>query len=651
MCIFTVLSIKATQAQFYYPIQEMSKPECRFQDFQSLGDDCKQQLPILKTSDYQKYKNDYSVYRRIYTVLWGSSYDYGWDIGYWGHSGVDIATAKGTPVYSMAAWKVVQAGNLAWRWNSVKVEHDHNGKKIYSNYSHLSSISVEVWESIWAKTKVWEVGNTGNSFWNHLHFQIDVSVSGKWPRYRSNCSEKDYNKIVNEWACYDQLAINTVDPLRFLETNGSIVDKWVVVEKPKPEVIKPETILSREEILKKEIEEFLKSYSVKVSVLWVWGNIELGKPWTFRITVTDKRTKKPFTGSFPWEMNFKYNKNAFDIFPTGILQIDKWIRDFKLTPKIDGKNTLEIYFWETFFKRVQFGVFNTKKWIIPKSTVFVVKRNSVIGENKKWILYFKDNYWVNIIWFPFSWNFVLSSPSKNIKYCIKRAKNLSELNKQYNSNCKDEFFKFEQTIKASDAVSWLIIFEYKVLNEWTNTMKVTSTSSYKDIWEYKFNGIRPLGLINTHPYYEEIISLSKKWIVSGIASWYYQQDKDLTTESAVNMIKNYLEYRINWCQNQQCKSSLQEKLIAVGKVENSKFTTISRIDFLEMVSQYTDISQTTPKEVFDFRDLSSDQKKFVSPIMKNQTWKDTFWTSRYFQPNKNITRWEAAYVFDLILWQ
>jgi hypothetical protein len=75
----------------------------------------------------------------------------------------------------------------------------------------------------------------------------------------------------------------------------------------------------------------------------------------------------------------------------------------------------------------------------------------------------------------------LSSPSKNIKYCIKRAKNLSELNKQYNSNSKDEFFKFEQTIKASDAVSGLIIFEYKVLSEGTNTMKVTSTSTYKDI--------------------------------------------------------------------------------------------------------------------------------------------------------------------------
>jgi hypothetical protein len=58
----------------------MSKPECRFQDFQSLSAECKQQLPILKTADYQKYKNDYSVYRRIYTVLWGSSYDYGWDI-------------------------------------------------------------------------------------------------------------------------------------------------------------------------------------------------------------------------------------------------------------------------------------------------------------------------------------------------------------------------------------------------------------------------------------------------------------------------------------------------------------------------------------------------------------------------------------------
>lgn len=636
------------RAEFFYPIQEMSKPECRFQEFSTLGAECKQQLPILKTADYTKYKNDYSVFRRVYTILWGSSYTYGWDIWYGGHSWVDIATAKGTPVYAMTSGKVVFAGNLAWRGNTVKIEHDHNGKKIYSNYSHLSAISVSQWDKVTAKQKVGEVGTTWNSTGNHLHFQIDVALSGKGPRYRSNCSEKNYDKIVNEGKCFDQLAINTVDPLRFLETNGSIVSGGVVVEKPKPDVINPETILSREEILQREIADFLKSYDVKVSVLGVGGNIELGKPWTFRITVTDKRTKRPFNGSFPWDMNFKYNKNAFDIFPTWILQIDRWLRDFKLTPKIEGKNSLEIYFGETFFKRVQFGVFNTKKAIIPKSVVFWVKKNAVIGENKKWLLYFKDNYWVNILGFPFSGNFTLTSPSKNIKFCIKRAKNLSELERQYNTNCKDEFFAFEQVIKASDSVSGIVIFEYKVLNEGVNTLKVTSNSTYKDIGTYKFNGTFPLDVKNTHSYYEDIINISKKWISSGISSGYYQPDKDLTTENAVNMIKNYLEYKIIWCgKNQACKSPFESYLIWVWKVENSKFTYISRIEFLEMVEKYA-LSWEYWGKWYDFRDLSETQKNTVKNIFKDKTWNDYFGQTRYFQPNKNITRAEAAYVIEML---
>jgi hypothetical protein len=63
------LSLKAN-ADLVYPIQEMSKPECRFQKFSTLGPDCIMELPILKTTDYDKYKNDYNLYRRVYTVLW-----------------------------------------------------------------------------------------------------------------------------------------------------------------------------------------------------------------------------------------------------------------------------------------------------------------------------------------------------------------------------------------------------------------------------------------------------------------------------------------------------------------------------------------------------------------------------------------------------
>jgi len=38
-----------------YPLNEISKLECRFQKFSDLGSECKQKLPVLHTKDYKKY--------------------------------------------------------------------------------------------------------------------------------------------------------------------------------------------------------------------------------------------------------------------------------------------------------------------------------------------------------------------------------------------------------------------------------------------------------------------------------------------------------------------------------------------------------------------------------------------------------------------
>ncbi len=192
---FSFFFYSSVNASIVYPISEMSKVECRFQNFSALSSDCKMDLPILKTSDYTKYKNDYDLYRRVYTILWATTYDYGWDVWNWWHQWVDIATAAWTPVYAITDWKVITASLLTWRGNTVKIEHVVNWKKVYSNYSHLSKINVKAWDKVKTNTKIWEVWSTWNSTWNHLHFQIDLSTSGNWPRYRSNCKEKNYNNI------------------------------------------------------------------------------------------------------------------------------------------------------------------------------------------------------------------------------------------------------------------------------------------------------------------------------------------------------------------------------------------------------------------------------------------------------------------------
>jgi murein DD-endopeptidase MepM/ murein hydrolase activator NlpD len=112
------VSTNAAESEIIYPLKEMSKLECRFEEFWTLDSDCKQDFLVLHTDDYQKYATAwgwYNDFTRVYTVLWGSSYKYWWDVWSGGHQWTDIATAKWTPVYNIADGTVIEAWkDLAW---------------------------------------------------------------------------------------------------------------------------------------------------------------------------------------------------------------------------------------------------------------------------------------------------------------------------------------------------------------------------------------------------------------------------------------------------------------------------------------------------------------------------------------------------------
>ena len=78
--IFFSASISiASAGSFLYPLDKIAAPSCRFQSWGNLSDDCKMTLPKIVNADYDKYKDDKNM-RRIYSVLWGATYDYGWDV-------------------------------------------------------------------------------------------------------------------------------------------------------------------------------------------------------------------------------------------------------------------------------------------------------------------------------------------------------------------------------------------------------------------------------------------------------------------------------------------------------------------------------------------------------------------------------------------
>ncbi|WP_329140256.1 transglycosylase family protein [Streptomyces sp. NBC_00670] len=90
-----------------------------------------------------------------------------WSKGY--HTGVDFPVPTGTSVRSVAAGHVVSAGWGGSYGYQVVVRHN-DGR--YSQYGHLSAISVRAGQSVAAGQRLGRSGSTGNATGPHLHFEV-----------------------------------------------------------------------------------------------------------------------------------------------------------------------------------------------------------------------------------------------------------------------------------------------------------------------------------------------------------------------------------------------------------------------------------------------------------------------------------------------
>ncbi|MEU6083673.1 transglycosylase family protein [Streptomyces sp. NPDC047108] len=90
-----------------------------------------------------------------------------WSSGY--HTGADFSASTGTAVKSIGAGEVVSAGWGGSYGNQVVIRHA-DGK--YSQYAHLSSLSVSAGQSVTGGQQIGLSGSTGNSSGPHLHFEV-----------------------------------------------------------------------------------------------------------------------------------------------------------------------------------------------------------------------------------------------------------------------------------------------------------------------------------------------------------------------------------------------------------------------------------------------------------------------------------------------
>ncbi|WP_328726884.1 M23 family metallopeptidase [Streptomyces sp. NBC_00259] len=95
-----------------------------------------------------------------------------WSSGY--HTGVDFVASTGTSVKSVGPGTVVSAGWSGAYGNEVVIKH---GDGTYSQYAHLSQLSVASGDGVTGGQQIGLSGSTGNSSGPHLHFEIRTSPS------------------------------------------------------------------------------------------------------------------------------------------------------------------------------------------------------------------------------------------------------------------------------------------------------------------------------------------------------------------------------------------------------------------------------------------------------------------------------------------
>ena len=91
-----------------------------------------------------------------------------------GHSGIDIGVPLKTPVKAIADGTVIAANSgMRGYGNGVFIDHSLiNGKRLVSEYGHLSEFLVKTGEKVKQGQVIAKSGNTGVSTGPHLHLTI-----------------------------------------------------------------------------------------------------------------------------------------------------------------------------------------------------------------------------------------------------------------------------------------------------------------------------------------------------------------------------------------------------------------------------------------------------------------------------------------------
>ena len=95
-----------------------------------------------------------------------------------GHRGIDIANSYGKPIYAAMSGTVVVSG---WYYSYGKCVVIDHGNGVRTLYGHCSSLNVSVGQSVSQGQVIAQIGSTGYSTGNHLHFEVQINGGTRNP--------------------------------------------------------------------------------------------------------------------------------------------------------------------------------------------------------------------------------------------------------------------------------------------------------------------------------------------------------------------------------------------------------------------------------------------------------------------------------------
>lgn len=644
-CLFS----QANAGNFVYPFDTIAAPKCRFTNWSWLSNDCKITLPRIEKWDYTKYKDNADM-RRIYSILWWATYDYGWDVWFGSHLWLDIATSAGTPVRSIGDWEVIVAGWLNWRWNTVVIKHKlSDGKIIYSNYSHMSKITASKW-NIKVGTTIWEVGATWNAYGNHLHFQIDTTNQAH-PYWYTTCSKWiGIMDVVNEWMCRDYLLSNTIDPILFLEWNWTYTSSSTSISEIKEKQeetkkIEQKNIKTREQILDDEINEYLKSHTFGFSTKVTWDNLKTNSTYITKLYIYEYW--KEFNWSLPWNwLTFAYDTNSLKITPANLILAEKWWREVFVSSNKSWKFTINLMLGKRIVLTKTITFYSPWELSSPTDAIFVTntKQDMSLGDEKKWAVVMKTKFWTNQVYIPYDWTYKLKVLSGKVKFC-----NVSKKSKKI---CNPLELASELEFRYEDTKAWVLLFNFIAFDYSPVKFVLQKVWAKYDIarTKYQIRVWNPIHIDSSYVYYNESIDALKKWYLR-LNNWYLSQERELIWSQVKDIINNYYSYEYLRAWN-----DMEKKANIVQKIKDSQtrlaivdnYKKITRWEFTKMIFEnlWINIEKNAEAKLLDEKWFYKD---YITTLRNNFSfkWKDQF-AENYFQPDKNISVWEALFFIEKI---